>query len=144
MCMDDIESWRKRPLLTCRRRAGGWYIALQIIHNLSSHTSGFICDLLGMHTVERSYPRPLAGRLFYCLKLSWKRRKRGKSGLRASTRPSASVDTFVQPPSQNQGHRTNIVICHTPRKLQLYCVTYYLSQNKSLYWYPYLVKFLIR
>ena len=30
-------------------------------------TSRFICDLLGMRAVERSYPRQLTGRLFYRL-----------------------------------------------------------------------------
>ena len=35
--------------------------------NLSSQTSRFICDILGMCAVERSYPRPLIGRLFYRL-----------------------------------------------------------------------------
>ena len=50
---------------------------LQIIENLSSYKSRFICDLLGMRAVERSYPRPLAGRLFHrlCLRGSYYRNK---------------------------------------------------------------------
>ena len=67
MCKDDIEAWWKRPSLACSRNAGCWYKLLQIIENLSSYTNQFICDLLGMRAVERSYTRPLAGRLFYRL-----------------------------------------------------------------------------
>ena len=63
MRMDDIEAWGKRLLLVCSRNAGGWYKLLQIIENLPSHTSRFICDL-GVRAVERSYARPLADRLF--------------------------------------------------------------------------------
>ena len=65
--MDHIEAWGKRMLLACSRDAGGWYKLLQIIENLSSYTSRFICDLLGMSAVKRSWPWPLAGRLFHCL-----------------------------------------------------------------------------
>ena len=67
----NVHGWHrdmgKRPLLVCSRNAGGWYKQLQIIGNVSSYTNRFICDLLGMRTFERSYPRPLAGRLFYRL-----------------------------------------------------------------------------
>ena len=45
----------------CSIGAGGWYKVLQIIENLSSPTSRFICKIVGMRTVERSHPRPLAG-----------------------------------------------------------------------------------
>ena len=65
ICMDDIEGWGKRPLLACTKSAADWYKALHIIENLSSYAVRFICDLLWMCAVERSYPRPLAGRLFY-------------------------------------------------------------------------------
>ena len=67
MCIGDTEAWGIRPLLACSRNAGGWYNLLQTIENLSSYTSRFICDPLGMRAVERSYLRPLAGRLFYRL-----------------------------------------------------------------------------
>ena len=67
----NVHGWHrvmgKRPLLAYSRNAGRWYELLQIIEKLSSHTSRFICNLLGMHAVERSYPRPLVGRLFYRL-----------------------------------------------------------------------------
>ena len=70
-----------------------------------------------MHAVE-SYQAPLAGRLFYrlCLRgLSY--RDKDASGAsrdygavyQASKRPSAGLDTFVQPPSQYQGYRTKRV-----------------------------------
>ena len=39
MCIDDIQAWGKRPLLTCSRNAGGWYKLLQIIEKLSSYVS---------------------------------------------------------------------------------------------------------
>ena len=45
----------------------GWYKVLQIIEKLASHASRLICDLLGVCRVERGYPWPLAGRLFYRL-----------------------------------------------------------------------------
>ena len=106
----------KRPLLAWCRNGDGWYKLLQIIENLSSYTKRFICDLLRMDAVERSYPRQLAGRLFYrlCLRSLCYRNKDASGASRdygavyqASTRPSTNVDTVVQPPSQNPGHRTN-------------------------------------
>ena len=116
MCVDGIKAWRKRPLLACSMNAGVWYKLLQIIENLSSYTSRLICVLLAMRAVERSNPRPLASRLFYrlCLRglcychkdASGASRDYG-IGYQASTRPSANVHTVVQPPSQNQGYRTN-------------------------------------
>ena len=54
VCMDDIETWGKRLLLAWSKNAGRWYKLSQIIENLSSHTSRFICDLSGMREVERS------------------------------------------------------------------------------------------
>ena len=69
MCMDDIEARGKRPLLAKIKRTGWWYKILQIIENLSSHKSRFISDLVWMRAVDRSYPRPLAGRLFYRIRL---------------------------------------------------------------------------
>ena len=116
ICMDDSEAWGKRPLLAWCRNGDGWYKLLQIIENLSSYTNRFHCDLLGMGAVERSYPRPLAGRLFYrlCLRSLCYRNKDASDASRdcgtvyqARSRPSANVDTFVQPRSQNPGHRTN-------------------------------------
>ena len=102
----NVHGWHrdmgKRPLLTCSRNAGGWYKLLQMIENLSSYTNRFICDLLGMCTVERSYPRQLAGRLFYRLCLRGLRyHDKDASGAsrdyravyQASTRQRASVDT---------------------------------------------------
>ena len=153
MWMDDIEAWETRPLLACNRNTGGWHKLLQVIENLSSYTSWFICALLGMHAVERSYPRPLTGRLFnsLCLHALWYRDKDASGAIQdygavyqASMRPSVSVDTFVQPPPQNWGYRTNQGLSYAIlKKLLLYCVTCYLSQNKSLCWYPYLVIYLL-
>ena len=58
----------------------------------------------------------------------------------ASTRPSASVDTFVQPASQNQDYRTARRYSYAiSKKLLLYCAICYLSHYKSLCRYPYLV-----
>ena len=95
--------------------AGGSYKLLQINENLSSRTNRCISDLLGMRAVERSYPRPLVGKQFYrfCLRGLCYHDKDARGASRdygavyqGSTPPSTSVDTFAQPPSQNQGHRT--------------------------------------
>ena len=115
MCMDDIEAWRKRPLLACSKNAGGWYKLLKIIENLSSYTIRLICDPLGMREVKISYPRPLAGKLFYrfCLRglccsdkdASGTSRDYGPV-YQASTRSSASVNTFAQPPYKIESIKT--------------------------------------
>ena len=58
----------------------------------------------------------------------------------SSTRPSASVDTFVQPPSQNQGYPTHRGQSEAISKtLLLYNVTSCLSLNKCSCWYHYMV-----
>ena len=121
----------------------------KIIENLPSYTNPCICDLLGMRAVERSYPKPLAGRQFYrpCPRGLCYRDKDASGWIRdyeavyqASTWPSASVDTFVLSPLQNQDYRTNRGYSYAiSKKLLLYCVTCYLSQNKSFCWNPYLV-----
>ena len=64
--VDDIEAREKRRSLACSRSAGGWYKLFEIIENLSPYTSRIVCGL-GMLAVERSYPIPLVGRLFYRL-----------------------------------------------------------------------------
>ena len=149
--MDNIEAWEKRPLLSCGKRSGGWYQlhVSQIIENLSSHRSRFFCDLLGMRAVEKSYPRLLAGRLFYllCLPGITYRHKDAIGAscdygavYQASAWSSGGVDTFVQRPSQNQSYRTTRGKSYAiSKKLRLYCVTCHLSHNKSLCWYHYLV-----
>ena len=63
--------------------------------NLSSHTSRFICDLLGMRVVERSCPRPLAGRLFYRLCLR---------GLSYRDKDAVQVGTMEQSIRRARGH----------------------------------------
>ena len=82
---------------------------------LHAKIDAFVTDLLGMRAVERGYPRPLVGRQFYrlCLRGLCYRDKDASGASRdfgavyqASTRPSAGVDTFVQPASQNQDYRT--------------------------------------
>ena len=83
----------------------------KLSENLVSYICRFICDLLGMRAVEKSYPRPLAGIVFHllCLRGLCYRDKDASGASRnygavyqASTRPSAGVDTFVQLPPQNQ------------------------------------------
>ena len=117
----NVHGWHrglgKTTVLACSRDARDWCKLLQIIENLSSYKNRCICDFLGLRVVERSYPRPLAGRQFYCLCLRGLcyRDKDASSASRdygaaylASTRPTRTgVDTFVQAPSQNQGHRND-------------------------------------
>ena len=115
-----------------------------MIAHLSSHTSRFTCGLLGMRVVERRCPRPLTDRLFYrlCLR-SLNYRYKDESGTswdfgavyQASTRPSTGVNTFLQPPSQNQVYRTNRGKSYALSKkllLHVHGVTCHLSQNNSL------------
>ena len=132
----NVHGWHrgmgKLPLLACSRNVGGWCKLLQIIKNLSSYTSRFICDFPGMLALERNYPRQLTGRLFYrlCLHgLSYRDKESNGASqnygvvYQASTRPSAKGNTFVQPPSQNQGYRTKpmIAICHIKEITAILC-----------------------
>ena len=132
MCMDDIEAWGKRPLLVCSWNAGGWYKLLQIIENLSSYTNRLICDPLGMRAVERSYPRSLAGRLFYrlCLRGICYCDKDASGASRyygavyqASMQPSANVDSLVQTFITESGlsYKPMIVIFHIREITAILC-----------------------
>ena len=81
MCMDDIETWGKRPLLACSRNAGDWYKLLKL-SKTCQHTQldSYVPSCMGMRAVDRSYPRPLPSGLM----LSRQRCKRCKSGLSSS------------------------------------------------------------
>ena len=89
-----------------------------------------------MHPGDRSYPIPLAGRLFYrlCLWVLGYHDKNASGASRdygtvyqASTRPRAGVDTFVQPPSQNRApesgllYKSSIVIFHIKEITVILC-----------------------
>ena len=128
----NVHGWHwgmgKRPLLACSRNSGCWYKLLQIIENLSSHTNRFICDLLGMHAFERSYLRPLAGRLFYrlCLQGLCYRDKDASGASRdygtvyqASMRPSASCTASIT--ESGPSYKPRIAACHIKEITSMLC-----------------------
>ena len=117
MCMDEIEAWGTRPLLACTRNAEvdiNYYKCSKTYHHAYQPINSIYFRLprdarsrkkpsktTGWYTILPSLPRGLCYR---DKDTSGTSRDYG-AAYQASTWRNASVDTFVQPPLQNQGYR---------------------------------------
>ena len=138
MCKDDIEAWGKWPLLMCTRNAGSlynYYKLSKTCHHtrVDSSVTPWGCE----QPKAALQDHWLVQGLSYCDKDA----SRGFGAVyQASTRPRARWILLY-----SLHHRIWAIVQTedgpkpSSNKLLLCCVTCYLSQNKSLCWYPYLV-----